>query len=140
MYQANHTWLTSVRKHLWKTLLDGVIEASNKSKPSSFLSHPVPECSCSLRDSFSEVSKNSSSPSTSQLWTALGVAHRCPAWMNSSLISQSKDKENDDDVDEDDSVSELFFRQSGDNHEGDAEVNTKEENQFEDQEDEGGER
>lgn len=140
MYQANHTWLTSVRKHLRKTLLDGVIEASNKSKPSSFLSHPVPECSCSLRDSFSEVSKNSSSPSTSQLWTALGVAHRCPAWMNTSLISQSKDKENDDDVDEDDSVSELFFRQSGDNHEGDAEVNTKEENQFEDQEDEGGER
>ncbi|KAL2329767.1 hypothetical protein Fmac_017348 [Flemingia macrophylla] len=141
MYQANHTWLKSVRRHLRKTLLDGIIEASNKSKLLSFLSHPVPECSCSRRDSFSEVSKNSSSPSTSQLWKALGVAHRCPAWMDTGPISQSKDKENEDDVDEDDSVSELFFRQSADNHEGDVELNNnKEENQFEDQEEEGGER
>nr|KYP76461.1 DUF246 domain-containing protein At1g04910 [Cajanus cajan] len=141
MYQANHTWLKSVRRHLRKTLLDGIIEASNKSKSLSFLSHPVPECSCSLRDSFSEVSKNSSGPSTSQLWKSLGVAHRCPAWMDTGPVSQSKDKENDDDVDEDDSVSELFFRQSSENHEGDVELNNnKEENQFEDQEEEGGER
>lgn len=138
-HHANHTWLETVRRHLTKTLLDGIIEASNKSKPLSFLSHPVPECSCSRRDSF-EVSKNSSSPLTSQLWTALSVAHQCPAWMDTGPISQSKDKENEEDVDEDDSVSELFFKQNAENHEGDAEVNIKEENQFEDQEDDGGER
>jgi len=139
MHHANRTWLESVRRHLTKTLLDGIREASNKSKLQSFLSHPVPECSCSRRDSF-EVSKNSSSPSTSQLWKALGVDRRCPAWMDSGPVSVPKDKENEEDVDEDDSVSELFFRQSAENHEGDAEVNTKEDNQFEDQEDEGGDR
>ncbi|RZB98762.1 O-fucosyltransferase 27-like [Glycine soja] len=137
-HHANHTWLESVRRHLKKTLLDGIMEASNKSKLLSFLSHPVPECSCS-RDSF-EVSKNSSSPLTSQLVTSLGVAHRCPAWMDTGPISQSKDKENEEDVYEDDSVSELFFKQNAENHEGDSEVNIKEENQFEDQEDDSGER
>ncbi|OIW07269.1 hypothetical protein TanjilG_08384 [Lupinus angustifolius] len=139
-YQANQTWLKSVRRHLRKTLLDGIIEASNKSKPLSFLSHPVPECSCSRRDS-NEVSKNSSSVSTSQVSRALGVTHRCPAWMNMGSVSQFKDKENDEDIDDDDSVSALFFRQNGGNHESDGEANTKEENQFEDQEEmENGER
>ncbi|XP_061344256.1 O-fucosyltransferase 27-like [Gastrolobium bilobum] len=141
MYRANHTWLKSVRRHLRKTLLDGIIEASNNSKPLSFLSHPVPECSCWRRDPF-EVSKNSSSPSTSQAWTALGSAHRCPAWMDTGTFSELKDKENEEEVDEDNSVSGLFFGQSVGNHEVDGEVNnTKEDNQFEDQEElEGGER
>jgi hypothetical protein len=134
MYQANRTWLKSVRRHLRKTLIDGIIEASSKSKPLSFLSHPVPECSCLRHDSF-EASKNSSIP------LSLGVTHQCPAWMVTSPVSQSKDKENEDDGDDDDSVSGLFFKQSGGNNEGDAEVNTKEENQFEDQEElEGGDR
>ncbi|GAU14043.1 hypothetical protein TSUD_168680 [Trifolium subterraneum] len=134
MYQANRTWLKSVRRHLRKTLLDGIIEASSKSKPLSFLSHPIPECSCLRHDSF-EASKNSSIP------LSLGVTHQCPAWMDTGSVSQSKDKENDDDGDDDDSVSGLFFKQSGGNNEGEAEVNTKEENQFEDQEElEGGDR
>nr|ABN09047.1 Hypothetical plant protein [Medicago truncatula] len=134
MYQANRTWLKSVRRHLRKALIDGIIEASSKSKSLSFLSHPVPECSCLRHDSF-EASKNSSIP------LSLGVTHLCPAWMVTSPVSQSKDKENEDDGDDDDSVSGLFFKQSGGNNEGDAEVNTKEENQFEDQEElEGGDR
>lgn len=141
MYQANHTWLKSVRRHLRKTLLDGTIEASKKSKPLSFLSHPVPECSCSRYKSF-ETSKNSSSPSTSQVWDALGLSHRCPAWMDTGSVSQVKEKVNEDDLDEDDSISSrFFFGKSGGNGEGDGEVNNKEENLFEDQEElEGGER
>ncbi|XP_015962598.1 O-fucosyltransferase 27 [Arachis duranensis] len=140
-YQANHTWLTSVRRHLRKTLLDGIIEASNNSKPSSFLSHPVPECSCS-RHNANEVSKNSSVPSASQIWTALGVSHQCPAWMDAGPVPQTKDKENEDDLADDDSISGLFFAPSGVNQGGgEAEVGTKEENQFEDQDElEGGER
>lgn len=142
MYQANRTWLKSVRRHLRKSLLDGIIEASSKSKPLSFLSHPIPECSCLRHDSF-EVSKNSSSSLSSQVWKTLDVSHKCPAWMDTtSPVSQSKDKENEDDGDDDDSVSGLFFKQSGGNNEGEGgEVTTKEENQFEDQEElEGGER
>lgn len=142
MYQANQTWLRSVRGHLRKVLLDELMEASKKSKPFSFLSHPVPECSCSTYDSL-ETSSNASSPSiSSQLWAASGVPHRCPAWMPTSSVSHSKEKESEDDLDDDDSTSSgLFFVEHGENHEGDGEANNKDENQFEDQEElEGGDR
>ncbi|KAJ4833090.1 O-fucosyltransferase 27 [Turnera subulata] len=131
LYQANHTWLTSVRKHMTRSLIDGIREAV-KSKPQSFLSNPVPECSCST----AETSLNASSPSVrAQVEAILGVTHRCPAWMNSDLTSRSKDKESEEDLDEDDSLSSgLFFRNSGETHEsGGGEVN-KEEAQLEDQE------
>ncbi|KAJ7971132.1 O-fucosyltransferase family protein [Quillaja saponaria] len=140
IYQANHTWLKLVRRHLRKTLLDGLVEASRMSKPLSFLSHPVPECSC-LRYDISVTSTNSSSHSAqSQVLDTIGVVHQCPAWMDTDLMSRSKEKENEEDLDEDDSTSSgLFFR--GGNHEGDGEISNKEENQFEDQEElEGGER
>lgn len=142
MYQANQTWLRSVRRNLRKILLDDLVEASKKSKPFSFLSHPLAECSC-LRYDSSKTSTNASSLSTSsQLLTALGVSHRCPAWMDTHPVSQLKEKETEDDLDDDDSTSSsLFFGQNGGNHEGDGEVNNKDENQFEDQEElEGGER
>lgn len=116
--------------------------ALKKSKPFSFLSHPVPECSCLRYNSF-ETSTNASSPSTLlQLWTALGVSHQCPAWMDTDSVSQLKEKENEDDLDDDDSTSSgLFFGQNRENHEGDGEANNKDESQFEDQEElEGGDR
>ncbi|KAK7841581.1 o-fucosyltransferase 27 [Quercus suber] len=143
LYHANHTWLKSVRKHMRKRLIDGLIEASTKSKPMSFLSHPVPECSCLMYDS-TEIEVHASSPSTqSQVQASLGIAHQCPAWMKSDLILRSKDKDNEEDLDEDDSTSSgLFFRQGGENHEsGGGESNNKEEAQMDDQEElEGGER
>ncbi|KAJ7974256.1 O-fucosyltransferase family protein [Quillaja saponaria] len=142
IYQANHTWLKSVRRHLRKTLLDGLVEASIMSKPLSFLSHPVPECSC-LRYDISETSINGSSPSSlSQVLDNLGVVHRCPAWMDTDLISRSIEKENEEDLDEGDLTSSgLFFQHNGGNHEGEGEISNKEESQFEDQEElEGGER
>ncbi|KAL5739320.1 hypothetical protein ACOSP7_028234 [Xanthoceras sorbifolium] len=140
LYQANHTWLMSIRKQLRRSLLDGLTEASTRSKPLSFLSHPVPECSC-LRHDHNETSRNASSPFNSQLEAALGAVQHCPAWMDNEIISRSKDKENEEDLDEDDSSSSgLFFRHSGGNHEsGGGEIN-KEEAQLEDQDElEGGE-
>lgn len=146
LYHANHTWLTSIRRHLRKTLVDGLIETSKVSKPLSFISHPLPECSC-LRQDSAETSTNASSPfHHSQLLAALRVVHRCPAWMESDLILQSKDKENEEDFDEVDSLSGLFFRQNAGTHEGSGgggsvESNNKEEAQLEDQEElEGGDR
>lgn len=144
MHQANHTWLKSVRRHLRKILLDELMEASKKSKQSSFLSHPIPECSCMRYTSLDRSTKNDSSPSPStQLLTAIGgIPHRCPVWMSTDSVSQSKEKENDDDLDDDDSTSSgLFFGQTRGHHEGDGELNNKEENQLEDQEDlDGGDR
>lgn len=121
-------------------MLEGLTEASTKSKPLSFLSHPVPECSC-LRYDPTEASLNASSPTHMQVQAALGAVHHCPAWMDGQIISRSKDKESEEDLDEDDSSSSgLFFRHSGSNHEnGGGEIN-KEEAQLEDQDEEGGEK
>ncbi|KAJ9173135.1 hypothetical protein P3X46_016300 [Hevea brasiliensis] len=134
LYQANHTWLTSIRRHMRRSLFDGVIEASTKSKPFSFLSHPVPECSC-LRYDLTETSKHASSPSAqAQVEAALGVMHRCPRWMDGESISRSKDKEIEEVLDEDVSSSGLFFKRSVGSHEsGGGEIN-KEEAPLEDQE------
>ncbi|XVF71328.1 hypothetical protein PTKIN_Ptkin12aG0028200 [Pterospermum kingtungense] len=140
IYHANHTWLTSVRRHLRSSLIDGLIEASNKSKSSTFLSHPVPECAC-LRPDSGETSFNASSPSAalSQVPTAPGVLHRCPAWMDGEKSSSSKEKENEEDIDENDpSSSGLFFLHNGSHDVGGEDINLKEESQFEDQEEDGG--
>lgn len=149
LYHANHTWLMSVRKNLRKRLVDGVIEASARSKPLSFISHPVPECSCLRYDpagkSINATTSDHTSTSTShsQVLAALGVVHYCPAWMENDLILQSKDKENEETLDEDDSTSSgLFFRKNNGYHEGgNGDLSNKEETQLEDQEElEGGER
>ena len=147
LYQANRTWLTSIRKHLTKSLVNRLAEASSSSKPKFFISHPVPECSCLRHDSSepstTTASTRNSTPTTSQLLSSLGIVHRCPVWMDNDMASHSKDKDNEDDFDEDDStLSGLFFDQDGGSHEGGAgELNNKEEAQLDDQEElEGGER
>ncbi|XP_012088106.1 O-fucosyltransferase 27 isoform X1 [Jatropha curcas] len=134
LYQANDAWLTSMRRHLRRSLIDGVVEASTKSKLLSFLSHPVPECSCSGSD-LTEASLHASSPSAqAQVEAALGVTHHCPRWMDGEIVSKSKDKEVEEALDEDVSSTGLFFKHSGENNEtGGGEMN-KEEAQLEDQE------
>lgn len=141
LYQANRTWLTSVRRQMRRSLVDGLTEASTKSKPLSFLSHPVPECSC-LRSDTNETASHAPSPTHTQVKSAVGVVQRCPAWMGSDPVLHSRDKENEEDFDEDESTSSgLFFRHSGGSHEVGGEINNKEETQMDDQEElEGGER
>ncbi|XP_021296822.1 uncharacterized protein At1g04910 isoform X1 [Herrania umbratica] len=139
IYHANHTWLTTIRRHLRSSLIDGLIEESNKSKSSSFLSHPVPECSCLRLDSGETSSNSSSNTAHLQVQTALGVVHRCPVWMDGERSSSSKEKENEEDIDENDpSSSGLFFQHSGSQDVGGEDINLKEESQFEDQEEDGG--
>lgn len=115
-----------------KSLINRLSGWSAKSKSLSFLSHPVPECSCSTYDL-----------KESQLKAALGAVHQCPSWMNSGSGTASKEKESEDDLDEYDSLSSssrLFFGNSGGSPETAATV-IKEETQLEDQEElEGGER
>lgn len=140
IYHANHSWLTSIRRHMRSSLIDGLIEASNKSKSSSFLSHPVPECSC-LRPNPSETLSNASTPSAHlQVHAALGVVHRCPAWMDGEKNLSSNEKDNEEDIDENDpSSSRLFLQHTGSHDAGGEDINLKEESQFEDQEEDGGE-
>lgn len=146
-YRANKTWITSVRRHLRETLLNGLAEASTRLKPMAFLAHPVPECSCMRHaDLTKETSSRSLGPSTQfQALIALGVVHRCPAWMNADLTTtpRSRDRENEEDIDENDStLSGLFFRRGDGKLEiGVGEISNKEEPHMDDTEElEGGER
>ncbi|KAL0343756.1 UNVERIFIED_CONTAM: O-fucosyltransferase 27 [Sesamum angustifolium] len=146
-YQANHTWITSVRRHLRRDLVDGLADELRGSKPLSFLSFPVPECSC-LRGDPSEVSVSlnaSSSSAHSLLHDVLGAMQHCPSWMDADVASPPKEKESEqDDVEEDEPDlpgSALLFRQSAGSNESGVELSNKEETQMEDQEElEGGER
>lgn len=144
LYQANHTWIKSIRRQLRKSLIDGLAEEYNRSKQLSFLSFPVPECSCMKQDS-SDKSFRASSPSPhSKLSTLFGVMQECPAWMDGDTVSQLKEKEGEEEFEEDESQSSgLFFEQSSSDSQvgGGGEINSKEDTQMEDNEElEGGER
>ncbi|XP_058112459.1 O-fucosyltransferase 27 [Magnolia sinica] len=137
LYQANRTWLTSVRKHLSRTVLDGLTEASSNSKLQVFLSHPVPECSCS-----SYRPSEASSPSGRvKDHVSPGVEHRCPAWMDANTIMRSeKDKEREEELDEDDPRLGQPFQVGSDREVGGPDISNKEESHMEDQEEiDGGE-
>lgn len=143
LYQANHTWIKSVRRHLKRSLIDGLAAEFTGSKELSFLSFPIPECSCTRQISPEKISNVSSPSSSSKLPAFVGATHSCPSWMNGHMIAQSKDKESEEELEEDDSTSSgLFFGQNNTNQEaGDGETVSKEDTQMEDNEDlEGGDR
>ncbi|XP_027075004.1 O-fucosyltransferase 27 isoform X1 [Coffea arabica] len=143
LYQANHAWIKSVRRHLKRKLIDGLAKEFTGSKELSFLSFPVPECSCTRQISPEKISNVSSPSSSSKLPAFVGDTRSCPSWMNGYTLAQSKDKESEEELEEDDSTSAgLFFRQSNTNQEaGDGETVNKEDTQMEDNEDlEGGDR
>ncbi|XP_031109151.1 O-fucosyltransferase 27-like isoform X1 [Ipomoea triloba] len=137
LYQANHTWISSIRKSLRKSLVDGLVKESNRTKHKSLLAFPIQECSCVGHESSTERSFHS------QIYASLGVLQRCPGWMDANAISQSKD-ESEDDPREDDSISSgLLFQHSNDDHEGDSGdiISNKEEALMEDEDEtEGGEK
>ncbi|KAJ8771669.1 hypothetical protein K2173_026846 [Erythroxylum novogranatense] len=80
MYHPKHNWTLSVREHLNKSLSEeGIIRQSLFSKPISFLSHPLPECSC--RISPYKVSKQLKGNDGRLLY---GGEDECPKWMQNN--------------------------------------------------------
>ncbi|KAL3624100.1 O-fucosyltransferase 27 [Castilleja foliolosa] len=135
IYQANHTWIASLRKHLKKHLSDGLVEELTRSKPLSFLSFPFPECSCSSSD---QVKVNTSSSLHDVL---LRNMQRCPSWMDSGPGDKGAEDDGGEDDDSDPPAATILFQQSGDSNEAVAEMGNKEETQMDDQEElEGGEK
>lgn len=48
LYYPPRNWTLTVREHLNRSITEeGLIKKSNRMKPKLFLSHPIPECSCS---------------------------------------------------------------------------------------------
>ncbi|XP_068669164.1 LOW QUALITY PROTEIN: protein EMBRYO SAC DEVELOPMENT ARREST 30-like [Aristolochia californica] len=82
MYHPKRNWTFSVREHLNKSLSeDGLMIASQLSKPNLFLSHPLPECSCRTSGFVKGTRPIKGSPSE-LLYTSLDV---CPEWMQRGL-------------------------------------------------------
>ncbi|KAK9290540.1 hypothetical protein L1049_008710 [Liquidambar formosana] len=85
MYHPKHNWTLTVQEHLNKSLgEDGLIRESLLSKPISFLSHPLPECSC--RISSVEVPNQVKGSDGRFLY---GGEDKCPEWMQHGLESVS---------------------------------------------------
>ncbi|KAL9248814.1 EMBRYO SAC DEVELOPMENT ARREST 30-like protein [Drosera capensis] len=78
LYHPKHNWTLAVREHLNKSLGQEVLRTELKlSKPSSFLSYPVPECSCRS--------------SSSVLGSVYEDVDECPQWMKNSFESRVED-------------------------------------------------
>ncbi|XP_050370407.1 protein EMBRYO SAC DEVELOPMENT ARREST 30 [Argentina anserina] len=77
IYHHKHNWILSVQEHLNKSLgEEGLIRQSVFSKPASFISHPLPECTCriSSADSPGHVKGNDGR-------IVYGGEEECPKWM-----------------------------------------------------------
>ncbi|XWS64867.1 hypothetical protein CRYUN_Cryun05aG0040800 [Craigia yunnanensis] len=80
MYHPKRNWTLSAKEHLKRSLSeDGLIRQSLLSKPTSFLSHPLPECSC--RISSVEITKQIKGKDGRFLY---GGEEECPKWMQSA--------------------------------------------------------
>ncbi|KAM7273343.1 hypothetical protein ACFE04_028007 [Oxalis oulophora] len=98
MYHPKHNWTLTVREHLNRSLGEyGIIRQSLLSKPVSFLSHPLPECSCRI------PSADATKPTKSSDGRILyGGEEECPKWMLQSstkvfLDSSGADNESPED-------------------------------------------
>ncbi|XP_068644465.1 protein EMBRYO SAC DEVELOPMENT ARREST 30-like [Aristolochia californica] len=89
MYHPKRNWTFSVREHLNKSLNeDGLMRASQLSKPNLFLSHPLPECSCRI-SGFVKTTRPVKGNPSEQLYRSLD---ECPEWMQRGLETiSSKD-------------------------------------------------
>ncbi|OMO62614.1 GDP-fucose protein O-fucosyltransferase [Corchorus olitorius] len=100
MYHPKNNWTLSVKEHLNRSLSeDGLIRQSLFSKPTSFLSHPLPECSC--RISSVESTKQTKGKDGRYLY---GGEQECPKWMQSAGVEGVKNDDNEVAEDDNDVV------------------------------------
>ncbi|XP_010655159.1 protein EMBRYO SAC DEVELOPMENT ARREST 30 isoform X2 [Vitis vinifera] len=81
MYHPKHNWTLSVQELLNKSMgEEGLIRESLLSKPNSFLSHPLPECSCRIP---SDEIPNQVKGNDGRL--LYGGEDNCPEWMQRGM-------------------------------------------------------
>ncbi|OWM73207.1 hypothetical protein CDL15_Pgr001321 [Punica granatum] len=96
MYVLRRNWTHLVQEHLNKSLeIEGLVRQSQFSKPTSFLSHPLPECSCRIgRPEAMDLVKGKDGH------VHFGGEDVCPTWMGHGqdvvLDSKVTKDENDD--------------------------------------------
>ncbi|XP_022718869.1 uncharacterized protein At1g04910-like [Durio zibethinus] len=103
MYHPKHNWTLSAKEHLNRSLsADGLIRQSLLSKPTSFLSHPLPECSC--RTSSVEITKPIKGKDGRILY---GGEQECPKWMQSAGAEGVRNDDTESAEDDNDVVEQL---------------------------------
>ncbi|GAB2287486.1 Protein EMBRYO SAC DEVELOPMENT ARREST 30 [Dionaea muscipula] len=80
LYHPKLNWTLSVREHLNKSLgPEGLLRELKLSKPASFLSYPIPECSCQVADS------------ANGLGSIYEDIEECPHWMENGIRPRVED-------------------------------------------------
>ncbi|KAK6232794.1 hypothetical protein SCA6_002867 [Theobroma cacao] len=103
MYHPKRNWTLSAKEHLNRSLSeDGLIRQSLLAKPASFLSHPLPECSC--RISSVEITKQTKDKDGGFLY---GGEEECPKWMQSAGAEGVKYDDTESAEDDNDVVEQL---------------------------------
>ncbi|KAK6289084.1 hypothetical protein POUND7_000625 [Theobroma cacao] len=103
MYHPKRNWTLSAKEHLNRSLSeDGLIRQSLLAKPTSFLSHPLPECSC--RISSVEITKQTKDKDGGFLY---GGEEECPKWMQSAGAEGVKYDDTESAEDDNDVVEQL---------------------------------
>ncbi|XP_076928310.1 protein EMBRYO SAC DEVELOPMENT ARREST 30-like isoform X2 [Bidens hawaiensis] len=91
LYYPKRSWILAARKHLNDSLREeGLKRQLTQSKPLSFLSHPIPECSCTI--------------------SKTGGQNACPKWIEASLakLQESTSVNENEQVDDNDETDELI--------------------------------
>ncbi|PKU72145.1 protein EMBRYO SAC DEVELOPMENT ARREST 30-like isoform X1 [Dendrobium catenatum] len=119
-YHPKQNWTILVRQHLNDSLgIKGLIFAAEKSKPNSFISHPLPECSCRAASKPSEVPNPVIGSGGRILY---GDEETCPDWLSRGLQLVVPDSTDMKDESEDLPELEPYFGQqeqdSGDGNSG----------------------
>ncbi|CAN4099651.1 unnamed protein product [Withania somnifera] len=99
LYYPPRNWTIAVREHLNKSLAEeGLLQESNLSKTKFFLSHPIPECSCSTVKATDIVR----SGKNKNLHLLFEGQDECPKWMQQLRTQETNADEVDSQEDETD--------------------------------------
>ncbi|KAK6114932.1 hypothetical protein DH2020_007201 [Rehmannia glutinosa] len=113
LYHPPRNWTLTVREHLNKsTAEDGVVREFQQLKPKSFLSHPLPECSCTTVKS-ADLQKGS------KLQILYRGQDECPQELEQSLKTVGSQEINVDDIETQEDETETDLPESDENSEAD---------------------
>ncbi|MBA0668638.1 hypothetical protein Goklo_001529 [Gossypium klotzschianum] len=103
MYLPKRDWMLSVKEHLNRSLSeDGFFRQSLLSKPNSFLSHPLPECSCRIPSV--ETTKQIKGKDGGIVF---GGEEECPKWMELARAEGARNDDMESAEDDNDTVEQL---------------------------------
>ncbi|MBA0783830.1 hypothetical protein Gotri_001482 [Gossypium trilobum] len=103
MYHPKRDWMLSVKEHLNRSLSeDGFFRQSLLSKPNSFLSHPLPECSCRIPsvETMKQIKGKDGR-------IVFGGEEECPKWMELARAEGARNDDMESAEDDNDTVEQL---------------------------------